>query len=752
MRLSLTIFITIFAFTHLSAQWEKLNEGLPGTINSIDFVNETGWFAGHNGTLVKTSDNGETWQIIPISEDLYFDYIDFVTASDGWAIGRTAITGSYPDSTVFLKTIDGGLSWSVKFKYTLNVFNSVNAVDQDHAFFAGGNFIYKTTDGGRTWININPVNLTGNYTSSWFGDSLNGVVAGSRYLGFVSKGLILKTSDGGSTWEEVLSDSLTYISNLQFTDSNTGYFRASFDSKYYLCKTEDRCSTWSVLLESPYFIYSHHFLNSNTAYILMNDSTRVKKVFKSIDGGLTWNSISGQLNNLNKIYFSSSETGFAVEEILMLSDVRTTSIYKTTDSGNNWLQQKLTFPFNKIHFFDKNYGIMFGGYEILGMHVINYEGRIFSTDDGGVHWKTNQVSNTSTYISSAFPDRLNGYYLSRSSPREWAFNSEIYKTSNGGINWVLCYKNSGTLILNELFAYNTTKVWVTGSECDSINGCGPVILATTNGGTQWKVEWKEFSSVILNSIYFSGNTGWAVGTEGTILRHELLTGWKKLQPVTDLQLKNAFSLGDNNCWIAGGYSYYNDHQPVFLKTSNGGFTWEINKKLPYLINDLYFLDSQRGWAVGHDSLNKGVILKTIDGGNNWTAVVDNLMGALNSIYIKDNYAWTVGRYGLVLRTKNPDPSGVDDDPEYPADYQLWQNYPNPFNPSTTISWEIPSGDIVSLKVYDVLGNVMDVLINEYKPAGKYRVTWTADKFSSGVYFYQLIIGDIIKTKKMTFIK
>jgi hypothetical protein len=101
-----------------------------------------------------------------------------------------------------------------------------------------------------------------------------------------------------------------------------------------------------------------------------------------------------------------------------------------------------------------------------------------------------------------------------------------------------------------------------------------------------------------------------------------------------------------------------------------------------------------------------------------------------------------------------------EDENVPAEFSLTQNYPNPFNPSTKIKYSIPSitlrqaqSDIhVSLKVFDVLGNEIETLVNEEKPVGTYEVTWYAQNLPSGVYFYQLRAGDFIQTKKMILLK
>ncbi|MDP3583106.1 MAG: T9SS type A sorting domain-containing protein, partial [Ignavibacteria bacterium] len=88
----------------------------------------------------------------------------------------------------------------------------------------------------------------------------------------------------------------------------------------------------------------------------------------------------------------------------------------------------------------------------------------------------------------------------------------------------------------------------------------------------------------------------------------------------------------------------------------------------------------------------------------------------------------------------------------PHEYRLFQNYPNPFNPATTLRFAIPRNDFVSLKVYDILGREVTVLVNEEKTAGNYEVRFNGNKLSSGVYFYQLRAGNFVQTKKFLLLK
>ena len=99
-------------------------------------------------------------------------------------------------------------------------------------------------------------------------------------------------------------------------------------------------------------------------------------------------------------------------------------------------------------------------------------------------------------------------------------------------------------------------------------------------------------------------------------------------------------------------------------------------------------------------------------------------------------------------------SGIDGSPEtyVPESFSISHNYPNPFNPSTKIRYSIPQSSNVIVKVFDILGNEIETLINEEKTAGTYEMTWYAENLSSGIYFYQIKTENYIETKKMILIK
>jgi hypothetical protein len=97
-------------------------------------------------------------------------------------------------------------------------------------------------------------------------------------------------------------------------------------------------------------------------------------------------------------------------------------------------------------------------------------------------------------------------------------------------------------------------------------------------------------------------------------------------------------------------------------------------------------------------------------------------------------------------------TGIDNQDNLPDKFYLSQNYPNPFNPSTTIEYDIPKAGLVTLKIYDILGREVRTIVNEEKTAGRYKISFNASSFASGVYFYRLTSGGYTSIKKMVLLK
>jgi hypothetical protein len=147
-----------------------------------------------------------------------------------------------------------------------------------------------------------------------------------------------------------------------------------------------------------------------------------------------------------------------------------------------------------------------------------------------------------------------------------------------------------------------------------------------------------------------------------------------------------------------------------------------------------------------------------DGSNPWVAEVNQYAGIGKGLTLgTDLSLYAVGMfYYSVIKYSQSTPTEVEQISGIPEKFNLEQNYPNPFNPSTTISFSISSSAFTSLKIYDVLGNEISTLVDEYKPTGVYEVklsaTGGASHLSSGVYFYQLKAGSFVETRKMMLLR
>ena len=131
--------------------------------------------------------------------------------------------------------------------------------------------------------------------------------------------------------------------------------------------------------------------------------------------------------------------------------------------------------------------------------------------------------------------------------------------------------------------------------------------------------------------------------------------------------------------------------------------------------------------------------------------------SLNVVSTDMSLNFAPGEYHIYTDVKLPIPDLIitdvkSNDNSIITDYKLLQNYPNPFNPSTVISYQLSAVSNVTLKIFDVLGREVTTLVNKEQSAGNYSVTFNASRLSSGIYFYRLIAGDYIQTKKMILMK
>lgn len=149
-----------------------------------------------------------------------------------------------------------------------------------------------------------------------------------------------------------------------------------------------------------------------------------------------------------------------------------------------------------------------------------------------------------------------------------------------------------------------------------------------------------------------------------------------------------------------------------------------------------------------------------------TSIVVDASGITDTLYTVQNlmenslHFWKVraenvfgeGLYSDIWRFKTVNPLGLEQEETLPAEFVLEQNYPNPFNPVTNIRFSIPEAGFTSIKIYNLLGQEVAVLIDEFLNPGTYSFNFDASSLSSGVYLYRLKVNDFSSSKKMSLIK
>ncbi len=167
------------------------------------------------------------------------------------------------------------------------------------------------------------------------------------------------------------------------------------------------------------------------------------------------------------------------------------------------------------------------------------------------------------------------------------------------------------------------------------------------------------------------------------------------------------------------------------------------------------------WTTATETNNKGFGIERSTDRKDWIEV--GFVGGNGTTTEPQVYSYTDKLAGITAPRLYYRLKQVDFDGSYeysdistaeiaPSSFTLEQNYPNPFNPSTVITYSLPENEFVSLKVYDVLGNEAAVIVNEQKAAGKYSVEFNASGLGSGVYFYTLKAGARVQSRKMILVK
>jgi N-acetylmuramoyl-L-alanine amidase len=139
--------------------------------------------------------------------------------------------------------------------------------------------------------------------------------------------------------------------------------------------------------------------------------------------------------------------------------------------------------------------------------------------------------------------------------------------------------------------------------------------------------------------------------------------------------------------------------------------------------------------------------------NTWyTIKIDSSAKSVGGIKLDGNGDGIPGDPFILTFKTQSQPTSVEDYSNIPQRFELYQNYPNPFNPETIIRFDLPENQLVSLKIFDLHGRELKILLNDYLKAGSHQVKFDAGNLPSGIYFYQIVTPKFTNTKKMILVK
>ncbi len=780
--------------------WTELNPKVPRVdYLGIHFINkDTGWACGANGTLIKSTDGGESWLNInsqtttPILKVRSFN-------------GAVVIASGY--NGLILHSTDGGETFTQVASGVNGDLWGLQMLNDTLGWACGtANSLIKTTDGGLTWQRI----FTPSYTSDyWWIDFF------TESYGFIAaNGNVLRTTDGGTNWEVLQAGDSAPLFCLDVIDSlhiaAAGYGGTSYPAKNIY--SSDGGNTWinggTLNLESVNCI---QYVNPDTGYLVMtNVSAR-----KTTNRGQEWTPIGGISDNYELQFLKdmSGKIGYSAGTAL--------NIFKAEGNLDSWRKLIINENFTDVFFVsaEKGFAISSGPY-----------GQLFKTEDSGVSWEI--VSGAPGGNDIVFTDDAIGFIGTTYTGD--VDQVRIYKTINGGVNWYVTNTSDTIGTVYKIFFTNQTTGWAATGWSPGTKG---KILKTTDGGENWFEQLEDLSIDSFTSIYFIDSlNGWATSryiwqtTNGG-------TNWIQR---TDVQLyfnRNIYFTSIDTGFVTVDMTNTGSHD--LYKTTNGGISWQRETRIETSYNIHAFPNKyhwiSNGWSMGQ-------VFETTDNGNSWEEISGELPAIFGQFHSPIEYiGYAVSGYGLILKyfdttyvpveltqltaryslnkielnwstasevnnygfeiwkssdlqnwekigflhgagtsteirnysfsdfkieseqlhykIKQIDFDGSNKFSEVVSiqilvnNFVLTQNYPNPANPHTNISFTVPQRTSVKIELFSMTGEKIKEILNEEKERGIYSIEIDLKKYASGIYYYRMTTkSGYTATKKLILIK
>lgn len=388
-------------------------------------------------------------------------------------------------------------------------------------------------------------------------------------------------------------------------------------------------------------------------------------------------------------------------------------------SGTNWSLYSVFFVNDSIGF------------------VSGDAGTILKTTDGGENWNLTILDTTTTLRDIFFINSKIGFAVGDF--------TRFYKTTDGGNSW--------NFIANELsdigsvWFIDSLNGWVTSNY--SMAGIEDGLYTTTNGGLIWSKQKNGW----YDGLYFIDSLGFCVSSDGRALKTtDSGVSWNEFICDNNVVLRRVFFPTTNIGYIISGETWLPKR---IYKSTDSGETW-INKwqrNDNSSLNSIWFFNRNQGIVCGATNDYKGRLIITNDGGNSWQEI-DTFENILNDIYfVNDSLGWTVGANGSIYKLENPIVVNVNESlPKKNKKELSLKVYPNPFNNQTTLRFSLPNNSNVEIILFNILGEKVAELLNEYKQAGEYNILFRANNFVSGIYYLLIMQNSYRDVKKIVLLK